>query len=223
VAENSTSSTRPRARRSTSGRLGWWHNTSEKVLVAVSTAFVTGLLTLAGPPLNDWVFAKINDTDGVTPKEAAFQSERWARNSTCANSQPVWHETNLGHEIDATICPGTGDILLVLRDLSGRQIQWWSDNRSLADRFSNKAGLADAVLGVLAAPARAATASAEPARAPQLAQNVLCQMMFPDNRGLRRRLVVGPGQCVEIVIDTWTGTVVSQRRVPCEPNCAVNV
>lgn len=223
MAQTDANTATSRRRRSAARRQGLWASISEKVVVAAVTAVATGLITLAGPPIRDRLFSAINETDGVTRAEAEFQQQKWAINETCANSQPIWHETARGQKIDATICPGTGDILLVLKDSSGRQIQWWSDNRSLTRRFSTNSDLAELLSDAIVAPAYAASPVREDFRGPRLAQNVLCQMMLPDNRGLRRRLVVGPNQCVELIIDTWTGAVVSQRRIPCVQNCAVNV
>lgn len=209
----------PARRRGEPARQGILHSVSEKAAVAAVTALVTGLLTLAGPPLHDWAFSAINETEGVSPSEAKFQQEKWQQNASCANVQPVWHETGSGAKMDATICPGTGDILLVLKDHTGRQTQWWSDNRSLTDRFSKNVGVAAILHDALFSPAHAQNST----HAQRSAQNVMCQIMLPDNRGLRRRIMLGPDHCVELIIDTWTGNVVHQRRIPCVPNCMVNV
>lgn len=203
--------------------LPWWKRASEKVIVAVATAFVTGVVTIAGPGINDWIFSIANDTGGVSEDEAEFQRITWISNKNCANTQPVWHDTSDGYKIDATICPETGDILLVLKDSNGRLFQWWNDNRRITDRFGSEYSSASALLRLLESPANAAVKDGRQNAGFRIAQSVLCQIMLPDNRGLRRRLLVGPNQCVEIIIDTWTGRVVSQRRIPCNSNCAVNV
>lgn len=212
------------ARPPSNPRTSRWRGVPENVAIAAVTAAVTTFITVAGPPIGNWLYSAINRTNGLTAEQASFQQSRWLNNPTCANAQPVWHDTQGGRQIDATICPGTGDILVAMRNGLGKQIQWWPNLQSVSQQFDESGG-GRGLAALIEAPARAATlpVSAYGGERPKLAQNVLCQWLLPDKRGLRRRLVVGPNQCIEVVVDTFTGQVVSQRPVPCVPNCSVNV
>lgn len=202
----------------------WWESISEKVIVAVVTAIATGLLALVGPPLKDWMYSAFNDTRGTSEAETNFQQSKWLANPKCAIAQPLWHEADSGRQIDATICPRTGDILAVMRDTNGRQFQWWPNVQGLTRLFD--VTTASAAQNFVVPAAMAQEISRQPLPTPPaqraIAQNVLCQLLLPDRRGLRRRIIVGPNQCVEEVIDTYTGMLVSRRPIPCLPNCAVN-
>jgi hypothetical protein len=198
----------------------WWETASEKAIVAAATAFITGLVAVAGPPVKNWAYAVINHTDGATADETAFQASRWARNPQCGVSQTLWHPASSERQIDATICPGTGDILVVMRDEWGRQLQWWPDLQGLTRQFNAPQG-GPVQLSFLEGTAVAAVpvSIVRPA-GQQVAQAVICQMFMPDGRTLRRRLQVGPNQCIEVIIDSYTGKVLSQRSIPCISNCA---
>lgn len=208
-------------------RASWWRSIPEKFGVAAATAAATTLVTVAGPPAANAVYAWAYDLGEVTAEQAEFQQSRWLGNPTCANSQPVWHDTQGGRQIDATICPGTGHILIAMRNSLGQQVQWWPNLEPVEQQLrppESPRGLAaliesPAYAGSLSAP----RAGAAPLSRPVFAQNVLCQTLLADKRSLRRRLVVGPNQCVEVILDTFTGQVVQQRPIPCNPNCAVNV
>jgi hypothetical protein len=114
-----------------------------------------------------------------------------------------------------------------MRDSLGKQVQWWPNLQGVEQQFEEK-DMSRGLASLLEGAARAQTMPAS-LRAPQrsahpaFAQNVLCQMLLPDKRGLRRRLVVGPNQCIEQIVDSFTGQIVSQRPIPCVPNCAVNI
>lgn len=207
--------------------VSWWRSIPEKVGLAAATALGTALVTLAAPEVKERFWKEANAT-GVSEKSVGFQRAMWKANANCAGDpNPMWHNSEHGRKIDVTVCPGTGDLLIQMRNHVGKQLQWFADLSELKNQFEERdirTALTpfDLFGGRAWASGRQATSHASPSET-RLAQHVICQIFLPDGRGLRRRIMVGPNQCVEIIIDTFTGQIVSQRPIPCVPNCAVNV
>lgn len=206
----------------------WLQSLPEKFAVAAATALGTFMITTGVPAINDQVFKHANSTT-LSEQSVAFQREMWKENDRCPvdPTSAIWHPSDRGRKIDATICPETGDIAVTMRGANGRIVQGFIDLSDLKGQFDVKPDqFASAFNGIFIGTASASVSEKTTPSVGNrilLAQAVLCQLFLPDGRGLRRRLILGPNQCVEILIDTYTGRVVSQRPIPCVPNCAVNV
>ena len=213
---------------SNQSKASWWNSLPEKFTVALVTAMGTVLVTMGGPALKDYAWKTSNKTN-LSEKAVAFQQSMWLANNQCVAdpSAAMWHDSDRGRKIDAVICPETGDIVVTMRDRSGRLVQGFADLSELKGQYEMHSRPVEQVLreiGIGSAYARESRFGiAHGGGSQQLAQTVMCQMMMQDGRSLRRRLAVGPNQCVEILIDTFTGRVIYQRAIPCVPNCAQNV
>lgn len=169
--------------------LSWWQIVTQNAAVAAAGALATALVTVGGPAI-----AKLIEKSAKEPKftveEKAFQDQMWIRNPDCTPSlSPVWHPGEGGKRIDATICPRTGDIIVAMQDNLGRQFQYWPDLTPLVEKFKvsaprNEAEESRLFSKIFFSTAFANENTSDPKRF-NLAQNVMCQIMLPDGRGLR--------------------------------------
>lgn len=193
----------------------WRKWIAHPLFVAIAGAAATQL-----PTAYDWTWAKLNGTGNNSQQWIAGQQAKWAANNKCGKAAHIWHETDSSVEIDATICPGTGDILVALRDRRGKMTQGWPSLEKLQNDLSGSVGQNSASLFESAAYASITTLNqSRPKKSTtgqtQLAQQVACQV-YVSERILKRR-IVGPGSCVDEYIDTYTGQVI--KTAPCTGSC----
>ena len=181
------------------------------VVIAAATALVTTATPQAFAMVNTALHPHQLPAD-IQP----LQDAKWDANPTCGVGQNLWHPRADNALIDATICPGTGDILVAVKDYHGKVTQYWP---ALAPVGAKQV----AVNTLFAAPANAAIPP-YPARASrtaagqQTAQDVTCQVRI-DSTHLKRRVHRPDGSCLDIVIDTSTGQTTQSQIVSCSAAC----
>ena len=181
------------------------------VIIAAATALVT-----VGTPQAFNLIGAAMHPHQLPADIAPLQDAKWDANPTCGVGENIWHPRADNAQIDATICPGTGDILVAVRDYHGRVTQYWPALAPVGAKqvAVNTLFASPANAAIPPYPARPATAAA----GMQVAQDVSCQLRIDANH-LRRRLHRSDGTCVDIVIDTSTGQTVSSRVVSCSAAC----
>jgi hypothetical protein len=134
--------------------------------------------------------------------QAKEQKRLWEINLDCTRAQEIQRiRTTRATEVGAQVCP-SGDVLVQLRRPGAEQtIYRWVSARTLEQEAS-----------LLFHPATAYAASAGTAVA-QLSQSVVNQRWIRD--GILKQRVRQGGGCVDLVINTYTGSVQSQVPVAC--------
>ena len=134
--------------------------------------------------------------------QATEQNRLWEANLACTRAQEIQRiRTTHDMEVGAQVCP-SGDVLVQLRRPSADQtIYRWVSARTLEQEAS-----------LLFHPA-AAYASPGETLVAQLPQSVVDQRWLRDGV-LKQRVRQGSG-CVDLVINTYTGSVQSQAPVAC--------
>ncbi|MBF2003510.1 MAG: hypothetical protein IGS38_22650 [Synechococcales cyanobacterium M58_A2018_015] len=127
------------------------------------------------------------------------QKELWEENFECYKQSSSYVVNTVSQEvIELTVCPITGDLLLKLETEGTKPIYQWVAHRKLRDLQSDVA-----LAAKLPVPG-----------AKQSSSNVLCQTILPD--GTIKRIIQQPdGQCIEEVVNPYTGEVISQTSVAC--------
>jgi len=143
---------------------------------------------------------------GVSPGEVAparEQNRLWEKNFACPQSQEIqWIKTPRNIEIGARVCP-TGDILvLAKRAESDRTVFRWVSAEILERQAYSLFGLTSAY------------AATSDAAGPAGTYNVVNQRWL--KAGLLKQRVRQPnGGCVDLLINSYTGSVVSRTPVSC--------
>jgi hypothetical protein len=134
--------------------------------------------------------------------QAKEQKRLWETNLDCTRAQEIQRiRTSHNTEVGAQVCP-SGDVLVQLRRPSADQtIFRWVSARTLEQEAS-----------LLFHPATANAAPRETVVA-QLAQSVVNQRWLQPGL-LKQRVRQGSG-CLDLVINTYTGSVHSQMPVAC--------
>ena len=143
---------------------------------------------------------------GVNPRnlaQAEEQNRLWQQNLLCARDQEIQSlRTSHNIEVGAWVCP-SGDVLVLIERPSAEQTTYrWVSARTL----EQGAGLQ------FLRPAAAYAAPGELMVA-QMAQSVLDQRWL--RPGMLKQRVRQGGGCVDLVINTYTGSVQSQVPVAC--------
>lgn len=194
---------------------GFWRRASQSsLLAAVAGAFIGGTAPVAA----DKAWSVVNDTD-VSRTVALQNQAKWRENKGCAATEEMWHPVRNDMQLDATICPGTGDILVTIKDRNEMPTFYWWSLDMAAPELERSAGISSLIVGTAhaAVPPVNATPLRAPTGATQFAQAVMCQVQLSD-RLLKRRLRRGDG-CVDIIIDTFTGQTIRVEAAPCDGNC----
>jgi hypothetical protein len=142
---------------------------------------------------------------GVKTSDLAQAKEQkllWEANLACTRAQEIQRiRTTRDTEVGAQVCP-SGDVLVQLRRPSSDQtIFRWVSARTLEQEAS-----------LLFHPATAYASPGETVVA-QVPQSVVDQRWLRE--GLLKQRVRQGGGCVDLVINTYTGSVNSQVPVPC--------
>ena len=189
------------------------------IVIALATALVTQFSTISNT-----IWSWVNNTGGRSEAESKDQLAHFLRNPGCDAGTAMWHPTTGAAKIDATICEGTGDILVVMKDRDGHSQRWWPpldylrkqlrqhDESASAGSFLESAAHASVVTTLDPRPA-------PPVRATRVefADAVLCQVQL-DARTIKRRYRSGNG-CIDTYIDAYTGATIKTVPVPCDPSC----
>jgi hypothetical protein len=168
----------------------WW----QWVLLYPTLA---GTLFSAAPT---WVNAIQSLQHGVAREDLAFAQEQnrlFEQNTECLKSeiQPIRNNRNV--EVGAQVCP-TGDVLIRIKPPDGGQKLRWVSVRSL-EAFGGFG------------PARAF--AAPPVTVSQASQTVLEQRWL--RPGFLKQRVREANACFDLVINTYTGSVVGRTAVAC--------
>lgn len=143
---------------------------------------------------------------GVSRQHLAIAEEQnnlWQANFDCARAQDIQAIRNTRNvEVGAQVCP-TGDVLIRLKlpDAERPKIRWVSARSLEQQAFS--------WLGPTAAFAASRDGSSS-----QGGQSVVNQRWLKPGL-LKQRVRQGGSGCVDLVINTYTGNVVSQTSVAC--------
>jgi len=134
--------------------------------------------------------------------QAKEQKRLWETNLACTRVQEIQRiRTSRDTEVGAQVCP-SGDVLVQLRRPSADQtIYRWVSARTLEQEAS-----------LLFHPAIANASPGETVVA-QLPQSVVDQRWLQE--GMLKQRVLQGGGCVDLVINTYTGSVQSQVAVAC--------
>ena len=135
--------------------------------------------------------------------QAKEQKRLWEANLDCTRAQEIQRiRTTRDTEVSAQVCP-SGDVLVQLRRRSAdRTVFRWVSARTLEQEAS-----------LLFRPATAYASPGETVIA-QLPQSVVNQRWLREGM-LKQRVRQPGGACVDLVINTYTGSVQSQVSVAC--------
>ena len=166
------------------------------------------LVALIGaiPQYGQWVWAVTHDVPSDRVDQVIEQKELWEENFGCYKQANSYTVNTVNQElIELTVCPNTGDLLLKLEVENTKPIYQWIAHRKLLNLESDIA-LNSGVALAVESPLLKQT--------DQSTSNVLCQTMLPD--GTIKRVIQQPdGQCVEEIVNPYTGEVISQTTVAC--------
>lgn len=187
----------------------WW----EWILVYPALAVA---LISAGP---QWIDKVKGYSLGVaSASKAEREAKLWQKNASCLNLNSNGYLSPSNVAVDATICK-SGDILVRAVTPQSREVYRWLP----LDDVVPAAPQSTASLIPSAHAASLSTRLALPDRVDAkssykvaLLQMVICTRS--DGRYLKRRIQTPQG-CVDEVIDTFTGAVVSRNPAPCTPQC----
>jgi len=166
------------------------------------------LVALIGaiPQYGEWIWSYQHDIPPERVNQAIEQEELWRENSECYKQANSYKVNTVNQElIELTVCPTTGDLLLKLAMGNTKTIYQWIAHRKLLNLESG-----------IALNSGVALAAELPAldQAQQSDSNVLCQTTLPD--GTIKRVIQQPdGQCVEEIINPYTGEIISRNTVTC--------
>ena len=188
----------------------WWQQ------ILFYTAFAVALVT-AGP---SWIDKVRGFNLGVrSASEAELSSLLWARNPTCGANPGRGFLSPRNVAVDATICD-SGDILVRAvnpQNPHALPIFKWLPLDDVVRTNAVGGFIPTAQAATLSANGpRSKRTAAQPAYKVAWLQSVICTRV--NGRFLIRRINVGSG-CVDEVIDTFTGAVVSRNPAPCTPQC----
>jgi len=148
--------------------------------------------------------------------EAFIQDRLWVENQDCIkNIQPVDITTAQGFDVTVRVCP-SGDVQIINLPYSRHQKAWWIDNtvfqQNTSQEFSFIANLSD----ILVPRALATSLGSEDlvAQTP----TVICTTVLGEGR-LLQRLQYPDGHCVDQIVNTFTGEVISQQQGSCSSDC----
>lgn len=173
----------------------WWH------WMLLYPSLVATLLS-AVPGWLDHIQAANIGVKTSDLAQAKEQKRLWEANLDCAWAQEVQRiRTTRDTEVGAQVCP-SGDVLVQLRRPSADQtIFRWVSARTLEQEAS-----------LLFHPATAYASPGEVVLA-QVPQSVVNQRWLRE--GMLKQRVRQGGGCVDLVINTYTGSVQSQVQVAC--------
>jgi len=136
--------------------------------------------------------------------QAQEQNRLWQDNLECARSTDIQRiKTSRNVEVGAQVCP-TGDVLLLLKRPEAEQPTFrWVSGRALEQGASLTLGVAVAYAG----PRETAVAQSG-------GQRVMNQRWLKGGL-LKQRVREASGGCSDLVINTYTGAVVSRTPVSC--------
>ena len=197
-AATASAATVPDARKAPSARpaTSWWQ------WMLLYPSFLATLLT-AVPTWADHIQAFNIGVKAKNLAESKEQNRLWETNLPCARDQeiqPIRTARNI--DVGARVCP-SGDVLLLIKRPTAEQATYrWVSTKT----FEQDAGLQ------FLRPAAAYAAPREIVVA-QIAQGVLNQRWL--RPGMLKQRVRQGGGCVDLVINTYTGSVQSQVPVAC--------
>jgi hypothetical protein len=148
--------------------------------------------------------------------EAQEQNDLWTQNFDCAQKANfVTITTNRQIEIGSFVCD-SGDVLLRGKrpESNTEQLRWVSWRQIVAD----DKGKTKTALELIFPSAHASeTLTFVAAQTPPAPTPVVCQKWV--GRGQLLQRIRTPQGCVDQVINTYNGTILSRRGVPCNPAC----
>jgi len=174
----------------------WW----QWVLLYPALAIA---LVSAVPTWIDHVQAMRIGVDRRNLAQAQEQNKLWQVNLECARVQEIQRiRTARNMEIGAQVCP-SGDVLLLLKRPDAEQptVRWVSA-RTLEQEGSALFGATPAYADERASP-----------RTAQVTQSVVNQRWL--RPGVLKQRVRGSSGCADLVINTYTGNVMSRVQVNC--------
>jgi len=150
--------------------------------------------------------------------KAEREAKLWQKNASCLNLNSNGYLSPSNVAVDATICK-SGDILVRAVTPQSREVYKWLplDDVVPAPPQTTASLIPAAHAATLSTRLRQLGRSeATPAYKLAWLQTVICTRS--DGRYLTRRIQTPQG-CVDEVIDTFTGAVVSRNPAPCTPQC----
>jgi hypothetical protein len=204
---------------SSSNPANWW-----QWVVMYPTLFVSILGNIPQLPNVLDIWGANGGISFFTPIYEREQAKYWLANLDCMMKPSQSLKTNQPDNvaIDVTLCPKTGDMLVSLQDANPKDgktvkpIRRWVKVTAPSENALASFLMPSAIAATV--PDLSKQISQPDARA--IAQvTVLCQKLLGDNKILRR-LQYPDGRCVDEVVNTLTGEVVSQTASnQCSAGC----
>jgi hypothetical protein len=194
------------------GRLGWWarvvdwvsdHPKQASALAGLVVAALPAPLQLAGAMLLGVPYAEF--------LPALRENKLWKENLACASAPFDGLATPQNMQVDAVVCQ-SGNVLVRVKSPNGNTAYRWVPLESVVERTANTFGL----IGTAQAEGVPASAAA---LVPMLVAGgsnfeVICQQWLGNGLVKRRLLDRGTGRCIDEVVNTFTGKVVSSSPAP---------
>lgn len=140
---------------------------------------------------------------------ALAQASAWERSGDCLLKT---RSVELADDISVTVgaCEKTGDIQVRVSNRNGiAMVRWIESIRSVA-----QSGPFD----FLISKAHARTFSANQTRLAASSDGIICSRRAGEGKILQR--IRENGQCFDLLINTYTGKVLSRTPAPCKPECS---
>jgi hypothetical protein len=189
--------------------------------ILIYPALAISLLT-ALPKWADTALAAVHNVQNRSFSEAKLQSDLWAKNLPCTAFPLNYARTDANVALDATICD-SGDIFVRASTSDHHSHFYWVPVDRIIGKEVHKPSLlssadaAEAPLGGAKLSGAVTTESDNRANLLVRVQAVICQHLV-DARHVVRRISTPQG-CMDQIVDTYTGQVVSVRPAPCTPQC----
>lgn len=178
----------------------WWQ------WVLLYPTFLVAIIGAIPTFVREYKALKIGvESDKVSMAEQ--QNQMWRKNLACSAAPFKWYKNNHNIQIDGTICK-SGDVLVRVETPDNRKGFWWVPVDEILQTSSNLSWIPNAY---------ADTFNDDRLYVAQSDAQVVCQRFVGDGR-LLRRIDTGQ-QCIDEIVNTYTGQVIQQNPAPCDPRC----
>lgn len=212
ISRPAPGTSRRKPRPAGSARPRWWtrvidwvaeHPKQASALAGLVVAALPAPLQLAGAMLLGVPYADF--------LPALRENKLWKENLACASAPFDGLATPQNMQVDAVVCQ-SGNVLVRVKSPNGNTAYRWVPLESVVDQTLGSFGL----IGTARAEGLPAPAAA---LLPMLVAGgsnfeVICQQWLGNGLVRRRLLDRGSGQCIDEVVNTYTGKVVSSSPAP---------